>query len=192
MIFSNHKKYIIVSALIAVALLLSCKEDKSTSGKSDVLLEKGKNITSSTFMALSSQLQKAMKEGGVSNAVKYCNVQALPITDSLAAIYDVEIKRTSDRVRNPQNTATAAELGVIKEYQNLLSKGDQLKPQVGKNEKGKTFYAPILTNDLCLKCHGNKNEMASYDAIADLYPEDQATGYNSGELRGIWSVQFRK
>ena len=55
------------------------------------------------------------------------------------------------------------------------------------------FFSPITTQDLCLKCHGKLGEtlaVADYAVIKDLYPADDAIGYASGELRGIWSIAF--
>ena len=57
------------------------------------------------------------------------------------------------------------------------------------------FYAPIKVQDLCLNCHGQPGtdiKAADYDLIKKLYPEDEAVGYKSGDLRGMWSIRFEK
>jgi hypothetical protein len=57
-----------------------------------------------------------------------------------------------------------------------------------------TFYAPIvIANPLCLQCHGTPEKdiaPATLEAIQKHYPKDQATGYQLGDLRGLWSVTF--
>jgi hypothetical protein len=45
-------------------------------------------------------------------------------------------------------------------------------------------------NDLCLQCHGTADTIAPEvrQAIETLYPNDLATGYTVGELRGLIRV----
>ena len=46
----------------------------------------------------------------------------------------------------------------------------------------------IPTGEVCLKCHGSNVAPDVKAAIGELYPEDQATGFKAGELRGAFSV----
>lgn len=188
----THNKHIIGFFVVLTVGVLGCKSDKLSMAKQEDLIVKGKEIASATFVALSSELQNAMSDGGVENAVKYCNLKAMPITDSLAIKYNVEIRRTSDKIRNLSNKASAQELKTIANYKKSLLEGKQLKHQVVSHNDEYTFYAPILINDMCLKCHGNKSDISSYDVITNLYPNDLATGYKSGQVRGIWSINFLK
>lgn len=55
---------------------------KLTEAQREEYLVKGKEIASATFKALSSELKAAMGRGGVEEAIQYCNISALPITDS--------------------------------------------------------------------------------------------------------------
>jgi hypothetical protein len=47
----------------------------------------------------------------------------------------------------------------------------------------------------CLQCHGQPgtdiNE-ATMAQIKNLYPEDHATGYKLGDVRGLWKVTFKE
>ena len=40
----------------------------------------------------------------------------------------------------------------------------------------------------CLTCHGSEIEQDIQDELKKLYPEDKATGYQAGDLRGALSV----
>ena len=57
-----------------------------------------------------------------------------------------------------------------------------------------SFFAPIiLSNELCLKCHGEpgKDIAPEHAALIDeLYTEDQAKGFRLGQLRGAWRVDI--
>jgi len=159
-------------------------------------LQEGKSIAGATFAALSGQLQKALQEGGVQNAVDYCNVVAYPLVDSLSKVHDATIRRTSLKIRNPKDTLTPHEQVALESYQQKVENGEQLQPSVNLTDAGTVaFYAPIMTMELCLKCHGKVGEelaQADYELIQELYPEDEAIGYSEGEWRGLWSIEFER
>ena len=67
--------------------------------------------------------------------------------------------------------------------------------QILETERSYKYYKPIFVMDACTKCHGKEGETLNdeaYAKIASLYPEDQATGYEVGDLRGMWVVSFTK
>lgn len=155
-------------------------------------IDQGLDISSSTFLALSGALKKSIKAGGLENALSYCNLNALALTDSLSNFYDVEIKRTSLKQRNPKNRPTADEVEILNQYEEAKKSGEPLMAMVNEVSGVKKFYAPILVHDVCLKCHGLTTDISIYDSILKHYPDDLATGYAMGDLRGMWSVTFRK
>ncbi|MAT52979.1 MAG: hypothetical protein CMN32_00760 [Saprospirales bacterium] len=158
-------------------------------------LSKGKEITAATFAALSSSLTQAMKESGPTGAIGYCQLQALPLTDSLSRAFNATIKRTSDKLRNPANRPAEWELEVIRDYQKLMENGQEPKPRVFTVEDKVVFTAPIRVLPQCLVCHGQPEQdiaPETLQTLAERYPEDAAKGYKAGELRGIWSVSFNQ
>ena len=196
-------KYIISVFIFSVILFLAaCQNTNSSSSASseviskETYLKKGKQIAATTFTVLSANLQKAMKEGGVSNAVKYCNLAALPLVDSLSKAHKAEIRRTSLKIRSPKNKAKAHELAQLQAYEKQLKNGEQLKALVKEiDAQTIAFYAPIHVMSLCEKCHGNLGENLSeenYAQIQKYYPQDKAIGYSSGDWRGMWSILFKK
>jgi hypothetical protein len=58
------------------------------------------------------------------------------------------------------------------------------------------FTQPIMVESaLCLTCHGKPDNgllKETNDFIKSKYPKDQATGYEIGDLRGMWSITFPK
>lgn len=166
-----------------------------TEAEQTAYLDQGKAIAGATFAALSARLQVAIQEGGVPNAISYCNLQAYPLVDSLSAVHQAQIRRTSLQERNPKNAPTAVEKPVLEAYASQAAAGDELGPLVVQLEDGNVaFYAPIKVNAFCLQCHGKIGETLSeenYAVIKENYPSDRATGYTDGDLRGMWSIQFR-
>lgn len=158
----------------------------------------GFQYATSTKQTLGKNLIAAITEGGTVHALNFCNVQAIPLTDSMSAFHNATIKRASDKPRNPNNAANKEELKQIKHFKSLVANGKtgkEIQPNVKMEGDIVHFYYPILTNNMCLQCHGSKNKNIKPETLtqlADLYPEDQATGYRDNEVRGIWSIVFEK
>ena len=52
------------------------------------------------------------------------------------------------------------------------------------------YVEPIVTQPLCLTCHGDVQDPALAARIKDEYPEDEATGFQPGDLRGVFWVTY--
>ncbi len=196
---SNTKKIIFLSTVV-VLFLMSCGETQPNVEVSKELpkvevldtakyLKQGGEIAQATFKVLSQNLQNAMAEGGVENALKFCNVNAMPLTDSLSKYYNVEIKRTSHKVRNPLNEPTNTEFMMLDLYLSGANKAFIMENEAG----GVSYYSPIKMVGLCVTCHGQVGTTLAekdYQIIQSLYPDDKATGFNVDELRGMWSITF--
>jgi len=155
--------------------------------------EIGMEYALNTKKQLGKNLMGAIQKKGTVEAFKFCNVRAYPITDSMALAQNAVIKRVSDKPRNPKNQASTKELNIIEKFKKAISSGDDYQPitQI-KNNQHKVYY-PIVTNSMCLQCHGvpNKNIMPEVlTAINDLYPADKAKGYDVNQVRGMWSIEF--
>ncbi|MBS0000177.1 MAG: DUF3365 domain-containing protein [Cyclobacteriaceae bacterium] len=172
------------------------KERVSDSQMKEKAMEEGNRITMETQQLLGTTLKSTIQEQGIPEAMRYCNLNAYPLVDSIERKYSVIIKRASTRFRNPQDAPDEEELKFIEAYQDSLTAGKTPGVFVEINEKEIHFARPILLNDaVCLNCHGQAgSDIApeNYQVIKALYPDDKATGYKMGDLRGIWSVRFSK
>jgi hypothetical protein len=52
------------------------------------------------------------------------------------------------------------------------------------------YVEPIVMQPLCVTCHGEEIAEPLRQRIAELYPEDRATGFRVGELRGLFWVEL--
>lgn len=189
--------YLLVMFLVLIA---ACRTEQQKEGKDIMSVDtaavvgEGNAIIQASFKTLSSNLKQAMSEGGVSNALKFCNIRAMPLTDSLSDHFGVTVKRVSHRPRNPGNRADSLELADIKMYINQLDASGELKPKIHSSMNNIKFHAPIqISSQLCLNCHGTPGTdiaAADLEVLKSLYPEDEATGFSIGELRGLWVVEF--
>ncbi|MBX2904205.1 MAG: DUF3365 domain-containing protein [Chitinophagales bacterium] len=150
----------------------------------------GDSITTEIQQVFMQRVSAAMQQGGSEHAVTYCNIHAMPITDSLSNIYHASIQRLSNKNRNPLNAinATADSLAWKKIETQKVSFAEQ------KNEGEVVYYKPIfLAMPACIKCHGNTSDITEGTQVLlkQKYPNDLATGYSLGELRGMWKIKFK-
>ncbi|NBC04395.1 MAG: DUF3365 domain-containing protein [Bacteroidetes bacterium] len=195
---------ILTVLFLSVVILISifgCQNRESSSEKTlskedlSAYKQKGGEFVETTQKVLASNLIGAIQEKGTEGALEFCNIQAIPLTDSMAVELQAHIKRVTDQPRNPDNAANESELEYIRSAKSDLSEGNEVTPAI-QYANGKVIgYYPIITNQLCMQCHGNENSQinqATLEKLKTLYPDDQATGYDVGELRGIWVVEMEE
>jgi hypothetical protein len=182
-------------------LTQGCNNEPKQTDTSDKELEemavaRGDMISQVTQMALASKLKEVVQEEGIAAALKFCNVNAYPIVDSLEEVYNTQVKRASSRVRNPGDTPNNMEGEIIEDYSRDMSKGNTPEVKIILDDDKAHYFKPIiLSAELCLKCHGQPGSDVldeNYKIIKELYPDDNATGHKLGDLRGIWSISFDK
>lgn len=175
-------------------LLGSCKQSENKKESTD-WESKGDFLTIQTFDTLRNTLLKAIRERGLPGAVEFCNTAALGLTKTYAGT-GIQIKRTSDKIRNPVNTPDAMESDVIKAYLKQKKENKQLTAIVKQDSKGNHHYfKPIFIQAMCLNCHGEKETQIKPDTwsiIQKKYPDDAAFDYKEGDIRGIWHLVFSK
>lgn len=182
------KKTIILSVLLSSALLcneLTLKE----------VLKTGDKLSKELLTQLSTQLTHEIKTNGLLQAAKFCNNNALTLTEevNLHQIQGVNVKRISLKQRNSANTPKADEAAVLESLQKMLEK--KTLPEYVIAEEGKTYkyYKPlVIKKQACLKCHGDMSKNPELNAfILEAYPQDKARGYKMGDLRGAVLVEIR-
>ena len=177
-----------------ILLLVSCSG--ALTDKQKAAYEKqGSEIAQEAFKELSTQLMVQMKAGGPQAALPFCNVQALPLTLEVAQKNEVQIKRVTNKLRNEKNAPSEMANKQLNIYLEMKKAGIDLQPEVVRDEAETVhFYAPILIKEQCLVCHGKpgKNMLHKTDSLVkSYYPNDRATGYAVGDLRGIWDITFK-
>lgn len=152
----------------------------------------GLDYALSTKKVLGKNLMEAIQQKGTMEALTFCNIQAIPLTDSMSTQFNATIKRVSDKNRNPNNKANAEELNYIAQFKKDLVDKKDIKPVALEKGDKIQFYYPIETNTMCLQCHGKQIKPELQRQILKLYPKDLAVGYDENEVRGIWSISFKK
>lgn len=143
---------------------------------------------------LKGELQSAMKAGGPTNAIEVCNQKAPAIAQELSKAKGLRIGRTSLKTRNPDNAPDAWERRVLEEFEARKRAGAD-PTRLEHHEVVQTDGTPVFrymkaipTAELCLTCHGQKLDPKVSATLKRLYPKDQATGFNVGDLRGAFTI----
>ncbi len=143
---------------------------------------------------LQGHLQKAMKAGGPVNAIGVCNQIAPSVAQTQSEKHNWKVGRTSLRLRNPNNAPDAWERKVLEEFEARKAAGEDPKTmayaEVVEQDGGKAFrfMKAIPTGEVCLKCHGQEIPAPVGAKLNELYPEDKATGFNLGDIRGAFTI----
>lgn len=155
--------------------------------------EIGLSYALGTKKVLGKNLMGTIQKKGTLEALQFCNQRAYPLTDSMSTQFNAIVKRVSDKPRNPENKANQKELSIIEQYKKVVAEKGEITP-ITEEINGKTqFYYPIVTNSMCLQCHGTPQKQIKPDVLEklkNLYPKDSAKGYDANQVRGIWSITF--
>jgi len=187
-------KYVVPGALLS--LLLGCSDAQQPAAQKEahtgvqaeapmVDVEVVKARAAETLQPFKMQLMQALQGGmaeGAVNAIDACRLQAPAIVEAVTP-EGWALGRTSHRVRNSDNAPNAWQRHWINHY--LAS--DDREPQVIELDGGDVAYVePIMTAPMCGACHGSDLSSDVQAALVEHYPDDEATGFTAGELRGIF------
>lgn len=133
---------------------------------------------------LGGKLKSTLGAEGPVAAIHVCKEAAPAIAAEVSAEHGLKIGRTSFRLRNASNQVpawaqTAVDHRVKEPTWFALENGD-----LGG-------LLPIMVQPLCTMCHGAEAAQGKdlRSALREHYPEDRATGFSVGDLRGWFWVE---
>lgn len=140
---------------------------------------------------LKPQLQSAMAEGGPAHAITVCSQAAPRIADTLSMTSGWRVARVSLQQRNVSRAAPDAwETSVLQEFDRQRAAGaDPAELFRTGIVRGRYRYMQAqVTEGICLACHGDTLSPETRAALQQYYPDDEATGYGIGAVRGAISL----
>ena len=189
-------------ALPALALLLSaCGDAPPPPWPQDAhnakAIEVGSAAAGNLASTLIGHLTAAVDSAGPAGAIDFCATEALVLTaQTVADMEGVEIKRTTTRVRNPANAPDSLEAEALAWFESQIASTGAVPAEwvQVEGQEALRYYRPLVTNELCVNCHGAVEALAPEvaAALAERYPQDQATGYAPGDFRGLIRVRIAR
>lgn len=185
---------LLLTTLISTSMAFS---SEITSTKEMNVKQEGIKYIKMLGGALKGELQTHMKadKTGLS-AMGFCTAKADDITNEVNSKLPkyASVRRTALKTRNPNNAADALDQKVMAEYEASIEAKTFLPAEIKVLEEGDTtrVYKPLLTQGVCLKCHGSDISQEIQDEIKIHYPKDQAIGFKEGSLRGMIVAEIKK
>lgn len=136
-------------------------------------------------------LKSAIQTGGFVHAIDVCSDEAPKIAASLSAETGWDVKRVSLKARNKTSaTPDTFERMVLEQFDERQVKGEPASGMMFSDVVGSDyrFMKAQGAEGLCLNCHGDSLQPDVKNALAERYPEDMATGYSLGQIRGAFSL----
>lgn len=158
----------------------------------DSYAERAHNALAALQSGLVKVLTSEIEKGGPAGAVFICRDEAPKIAAAVTEETQIAVGRTSHRLRNPQNAPPSWAEDIVKKASE--AKTEEVESHILDLGDTIAVLKPVNTVGLCTNCHGNPEDMDGEvrQALAEAYPEDQATGFAVGDLRGWMWAEVRK
>lgn len=144
--------------------------------------------------ALKGELVASMQAGGPITAIEVCHDKAPGIAEAVSLEQGMQLSRVSLKNRNPDNAPNDWQAAVLVDFQERADSGEDAAglswQETVETADGSEyrFMKAIPTGAVCLACHGAVLAPEVAARIEALYPEDKATGFSEGDLRGAFVV----
>jgi hypothetical protein len=184
-------RYFLLGGLIVIALTGGCREpvDSEPTQSTPTSIDPSPRdiaIQAQTALVdqLSSRLTDALSQGGPAAAIPICREVAPRIAQEVGRRHNVSIGRTSFRLRNPRNVPPDWAIPLVAQKPAEPHFKDLPDGRLGA-------LLPIRLKPQCTFCHGPEAELAPEvkAVLNDQYPDDQAIGFQEGDLRGWFWVE---
>ncbi|MBW4936131.1 Tll0287-like domain-containing protein [Marinobacter sp. F4206] len=182
---------LIVTTAVLLSILSMPASAQPAAQSTDEMVNEARAMVKAFGGSLKQALQAAIKEGGLTNGIGVCKTVAPEIAASNSND-EWRISRTSLKVRNSNNAPTdwqAIQLQAMKKQP--VKNGKPVEVWQVSEASGQPefqYMSAIPTQKLCLGCHGDSIDPKVKAKLAELYPEDKATGFSEGDLRGAFVV----
>ncbi|MGO9172542.1 MAG: DUF3365 domain-containing protein [Rhodomicrobium sp.] len=191
---SIRKTLTTCAAGVAATLALSAgamAEEKPV--PSDSLVAQARSIVGQFSEKLKSQLVGAMKAEGPVKAIEVCKVAAPAIAGEVST-EGWSVGRTSLKLRNAKSKPNEWEKQTLELFEAEKAKGADVtkleRSEIADVNGVRTFryMKAIPTAEPCLTCHGSEVKEPVKAKLAELYPNDRATGFKLGDIRGAFTL----
>ncbi len=140
--------------------------------------------------SLMAVLKTSIQSDGPEAAMTVCNLSAPEIAGSLSKD-GWRVGRTALKIRNSDNAPDVWEEQTLSEFTDRIQAGENpLAVEASTVIDGEFRYMKAIpTAEMCVTCHGSKLASPVANKIHELYPADQAVGFDVGDLRGAFTLR---
>ncbi|BFM14103.1 DUF3365 domain-containing protein [Maricurvus nonylphenolicus] len=188
----HRKSWFVATTAAVISLSLSVVTLANTESENTAALEReAVSIVKRFAGKLKPQLKQAITAAGFEHAINVCSVEAPKIAQTLSEETGWEVKRVSLKARNNASaTPDPFERDVLNSFDQRQQAGEapatMKHAEVVANEF--RFIKAQGVEGLCLNCHGKSIAPEVQKVLDKHYPDDMATGYLLGQVRGAFSL----
>lgn len=194
-------KHLSIWAFVFVSLLVGCSQSTEeaklpnsnveTANDLSELQQTQRNTAAAAkdklFKSLLGQLTTSIGEKGIAKSIEVCKTEAPQLASSIGEEMNLKIGRTSLLLRNDKNSPPDWAASFVEDRTET-----EVNVDIGNDSLGVLF--PIRLKEACIKCHGQADKIGPEvaKALSAHYPNDKATGFREGDLRGYFWVEVPK
>lgn len=184
-------KIMISSALGALLLVVGVAALAQDDARVSADAERAQAAMNDLGSRLKTALVAKMQAEGQVASVGFCHEEAPLIAAAVSAEHGLKVGRTAVRYRSPANAPTPWQEAVLAGFvEEAKEKSAGSLSWVSREGEVYRQARSIATEAACLTCHGSNIAEPVRAAIAATYPDDQATGFAEGDLRGMFWVEI--
>lgn len=182
-------RYVLTVSILALVAGTAVADEPPTGE-----VAKARGIVQSFGKTLKGRLVAAISESGPVHAVDVCKIEAPRIAEAQEKASGWSVGRTALKVRNPDNAPDQWERRVLESFVERAAAGEDMAMMervetVDRDgRKALRYMKAIPTGEVCVTCHGAELQPDLAARIDELYPNDQARGFEPGDLRGAFTL----
>ena len=181
--------------LASIPLLLLCT--LPLAAQDPAWVGDARKVATSIPPKLVAVLTEEMGKGGPEGAITVCKDVAPQMAKAATAETGWSIRRVSLKNRNPRAVPDAWERAVLEDFDRRAAAGEapatleKAEIVVVDGKQQYRYMRALPVQSLCLNCHGTPEQLtpAVRQKLRELYPDDKATGYKPGDIRGAMTIR---
>jgi hypothetical protein len=186
----------VVPVLALLAGVAAPEAEEPAEPRVETALAEARGSARELASSLKGLLVRELRSGGLEAAVAVCAEVAQEKTAQYRESSGNEIRRVSLRWRNTANEPDAYERAVLESFDALpveeRPKAEHWEVVSDQHGESLRYLKPLVANQMCLECHGTPETIPPEVAamLAERYPDDRATGFASGDVRGAITIRI--
>jgi hypothetical protein len=142
-------------------------------------------------------LTDEMAKGGPEGAIGVCKDVAPQMAKAASADAGWALRRAGLTNRTRRAVPHAWERAVLEDFDRRSAAGEapatleKAEIVVVEGKQQYRYMRALPVQSLCLNCHGTQEQItpAVRQKLKELYPDDKATGYKPGDIRGAMTIR---
>lgn len=181
----------------AVTAVLALGPMSLAHGADDPWVTEARSVAMAIPPKLLGMLTDAIATGGKDGAIAVCREKAPAMAKAASEQTGWKIRRVSQGNRNPLALPDAWEASVLADFDRRAAAGEDLS-KLERHDvvttdgvRQQRYLKALPTQQLCTSCHGKPEDLAPgvAEQLRALYPNDRATGYQVGQIRGALALR---